>query len=338
MNKTGPSRRAVLRSLGGAVAAAAFGTWTWTGPQGCAGEDAPAGEPLIDTHVHLANVRLPGVPELTAPDKKTALAPFSAEQQPDGAARLARAIQEEMKAAGFGQALCMPRREVSDQDPLGIKETEVLAALVRGARLHPVGLAHPERFDQDHLDRVEEVLKKGKVKALKVYLGYLHYGPYSPGYRPYYKLAARYKVPVIFHTGDTFSRAAKVKYAHPLAIDEVAVDFPETKFVIAHFGNPWVADAAEVVYKNKNVWADLSGILIGDEAVFAGLEKDGALGRTVKRIKRGIEFVEAPEKFFFGSDWPLAPLRAYRDFVRRLFPARHHEAVFRLNAQRVFGL
>src|SRR5206468_12446916 len=123
----------------------------------------------------------------------------------EGAARLAKVIEGEMKAAGVAQALCMPRHEVSDKDPLGIKEIEALAALVRGPQLHPVGLAHPERFDRDHLARVEEVLKQGKVKALKVYLGYLHYGPYHVGYRPYYKLAAKFKTPVVFHTGDTYS-------------------------------------------------------------------------------------------------------------------------------------
>src|SRR5206468_133792 len=121
--------------------------------------------------------------------------------------------------------------------PLGIRETLTLAPLVRGPKLHPIGLAHPERFDRDHLARVEEVLEQGKVKALKAYLGYLHYAPSSPGYRPYYKLAEKYKVPVIFHCGDTYSRTAKLKYAHPLQIDEVAVDFPDTRFVLAHFGN-----------------------------------------------------------------------------------------------------
>ena len=45
---------------------------------------------------------------------------------------------------------------------------------------------------------------------------------------PYGRLAAKYDIPVIFHTGDTYSQSAKVKYAHPLFIDDVAVDFPET--------------------------------------------------------------------------------------------------------------
>ena len=55
----------------------------------------------------------------------------------------------------------------------------------------------------------------------------------------------------------------KLKYSQPLIIDEVAVDFPKVKFVIAHCGTPWVADAVEVVAKNKNVYMDLSGLMEG---------------------------------------------------------------------------
>jgi predicted TIM-barrel fold metal-dependent hydrolase len=270
-------------------------------------------------------------------DTPVPLAPFG-KGDAEGPKRLARSVEGEAKTAGVAHALCMPRFEVSDKDPLGIQETLAIGELVHGPKLHPVGLAHPERFDQDHLERVEEVLKQGKVKALKVYLGYLHYEPYSPGYRRYFRLAAKYQVPVIFHCGDTYSRTAKVKYAHPLKIDEVAVDFPETKFVIAHFGNPWLVDAAQVVYKNKNVWADLSAILIGDAKAFAAMEKEGVVDRAVKRIREGIEYTEAPERFLFGSDWPLSPMAVYRDFVRRLFPDRLHAAVFGGTAKDLFRL
>ena len=297
----------------------------------------PHAEPFIDTHIHLVNLRLPGVPEsLLAPDKRTPLAPFDAVQNPHAAQQLAQVIQAEMQTAEVGQALCMPRHEVSDRDPLGIREVEALIGLVSGMKLHPVGFVHPERFDRDHLALVEAVLKQGRVKGLKVYLGYLHYGPNHVGYRPYYKLAAKYHTPVIFHTGDTYSAKAKVKYAHPRLIDDVAVDFPDTRFVLAHFGNPWITDAAEVVYKNKNVWADLSGILIGDAESFRKLAQDGALERVVHRIKQGIEYTEAPEKFLFGSDWPLSPVAVYRGFVEQLFPKRLHTAVFRDTAKNVF--
>lgn len=330
MNETRYTRREAVRTLGGALLAALAAPRA--GSHSPTKGDKPADAAVIDAHVHVVKPRLPGILDMPLP-----LAPFG-KDDPDGPKRLAKTIEAEAKKAGVAQALCMPRFEVSDKDPLGIQETLAVAELVRGPKLHPVGLAHPERFDRDHLARVEEVLKQGKVKALKAYLGYLHYEPYSPGYRLYFKLAAKYKVPVIFHCGDTYSRTAKVKYAHPLKIDEIAVDYPDTKFVLAHFGNPWLTDAAQVVYKNKNVWADLSGILIGDAKAFATMEKDGILDRAAKRVKDAIELSEAPERFLFGSDWPLAPTETYRDFVRRLFPEKFHPAVFGGTARALFGL
>jgi predicted TIM-barrel fold metal-dependent hydrolase len=247
-----------------------------------------------------------------------------------------------MKEAHIEHALCMPRRDMDERDPLGVEGTRRLARLVPG--LHPIGLADPERFDDKHLGRVEDALRKGDVVALKAYLGYLHYGPENPGYRPYYRLAARYKIPVIFHSGDTWSHLAKVKYAHPLRIDEVAVDFPETKFVIAHMGNPWLMDTAEVIYKNnkkglkENVWADLSALVVGSAEEFDKYRKRGVLKSVSEDVRKAIDFAERPDRFLFGSDWPLAPIKVYRDFIRDLVPEEYHQAVFYDNAKALFKL
>lgn len=325
-----PSRRQALKSLGGALVAGAFGLRE----PATAAEDAAGGKGIVDTHVHIVSSKLG-----RAIGKETPLPePFNMQLEPGGPERFARLLEAELQAAGVEHALCMPCAHVSDADPLGIAPTLAQAKLVRGVKLHPIGIAHPERFDREHLAKVERVLDEGVVKAFKCYLGYLHYDPTSPSYRRYYRLAAKYNVPVILHTGDTYSPAAKVKLAHPLAIDELAVDFPDTKFVLAHFGNPWIMDAAEVVYKNANVWADLSAFLIGDERNFKRMNEEGVVEKTAQRVKQAIDFAETTEKFVFGSDWPLAPIAAYRDVVRQFFPAEEHEDVFSANARKLFRL
>ncbi len=330
MNDRSMDRRQALQTLGSLSLTAAIGPWGRRAVHAEAAEPVPPW--IIDTHVHVVHSRLPG-----GLAKTTALAPFPKEDA-EGPQRLAKHIEAEARKAEVAHLLCMPRFEVSDQDPLGIKETLSLADRVPGVKLHAIGLAHPERFDDNHLARVEEVLQQGQVKALKAYLGYLHYEPHSPGYRRYFPLAAKYMLPVIFHTGDTYSRTAKVKYAHPLPIDEIAVDFPENRFVIAHFGNPWLMDAAQVVYKNKNVWADLSGILIGDGKAYEDMEREGVLERVVKRVQEAIAYSEAPERFLFGSDWPLSPMNLYRDFVKRMFSPAQQAAVFRDSAKKLYGI
>src|SRR5262245_62674544 len=95
------TRRQVLRCLGGAAAPALLGAVAVSFAPVVAAE-GPASELLIDTHFHLVNPRLPGVPEsIQTPDQKTRLAPFDA-KNPEGAQQLAKVIQAEMKAAEVG--------------------------------------------------------------------------------------------------------------------------------------------------------------------------------------------------------------------------------------------
>src|SRR4030043_59382 len=42
--------------------------------------------------------------------------------------------------------------------------------------------------------------------------------------------------PVLFHTGTQFHFGTRIKYCRPLFADDVAVDFPRLKLIVAHFG------------------------------------------------------------------------------------------------------
>ena len=228
-------------------------------------------------------------------------------------------------------------------DPLGIGRTLEIAKSVSG--LKAVGIADPTHTDARHLKAVAAQIEEHRqqIVALKAYLGYLPFGPEDPNYKPYYRLAAKYRLPVIFHTGDTWSTTAKVKFAHPLRVDEVAVDNQDVQFVIAHFGNPWLIDAAEVVFKNSNVCADLSGLFVGGEKEFLDLltaakKGDSAAGLVFSDLRKAIGYVGDYGKFLYASDWPLAPMAAYRRLIEAIIPKEHHKTVFRTNAERLFEL
>ena len=77
---------------------------------------------------------------------------------------------------------------------------------------------NPYKTDQHSLAKVEKALSDRRIRGLKVYLGYFHKYSYDDVYKGFYELAAKYGVPVIFHTGDNYDRNAKVKFAHPLTI------------------------------------------------------------------------------------------------------------------------
>jgi predicted TIM-barrel fold metal-dependent hydrolase len=275
---------------------------------------------MIDTHIHVVRPGLPGVGSLDPLLDR-------------GAAAVVSALRQQMREASIEAVLCMGCLGGAD-DPLGVSGTLEVARSLPG--LHAVGVADPTRSDPDHLRRVEAVLNTGQVVALKGYLGYLHFPPDHCGYRPYYELAERYRLPFIFHTGDTYSPYAKVRYALPLAVDDVAVDHPRVRFVLAHLGNPWLQDAAEVVYKNLNVWADLSGLVVGKEECFDGELRREALEDVRQGVRRAFRYAERPNRFLYGSDWPLAPMPAYRAFIASIIPEAHHAQVFEENARLLF--
>jgi hypothetical protein len=183
--------------------------------------------------------------------------------------------------------------------------------------------------------RIEQGLKDGRYGCIKIYLGYVHQWAYDPAYEPVYRLAEKYDVPVVFHTGDTYSTVAKLKFADPLTIDEVAVNHPKVTFVIAHCGNPWIESAAEVAYKNPNVYLDGSAFMVGDLSRLSRERQDESIVKPVSWI---FNFMEDPTKLMFGTDWPLTRIKPYAEIFQRAIPREHWRAVFHDNAARIFKL
>ncbi|MGE3974156.1 MAG: amidohydrolase family protein [Bdellovibrionales bacterium] len=183
------------------------------------------------------------------------------------------------------------------------------------------------------VEKLEASLKSGKYRCIKIYLGYVHQYAYSKNYEPAYALAEKYQVPVVFHTGDTYSTKGKLKYADPLTIDEVAVDHPKVNFVIAHCGNPWIQSAAEVAYKNPNVYLDGSALLVGD---LSETDPEKIEEYVIKPIRWVFGYLEDPTKLMFGTDWPLTHIKPYRDAFLKAIPKEHWRAVFYENAKNVF--
>lgn len=185
------------------------------------------------------------------------------------------------------------------------------------------------------LATVEEGLKRHDYQCMKVYLGYVPRYALDPFYIAFYKLAEKYRVPVVFHTGDTYDKKAKVKYAEPLQIDEVALRFPKVNFVLAHMGNPWFSSAAEVVYKNDNVFVDLSALMLGD---VSKANPEAVEELVTKPIRWFWFYVENPKKMMFGTDWPLMEVKPYVQAVMKAVPKEHWDEVFYKNAAELFGL
>lgn len=261
------------------------------------GSEPPASFPVIDAHIHT---------DWGDPPDKYSDIPKTLDE-----------LLSEMREAGVVGA-------VAHTDSTGTGDVDLKSHNI----IHCRGVQEPPA-----LAVLEEGLKSGRFGCLKIYLGYIHRYAYDEVYQPVYRLAEKYQVPVVFHAGDTSTKEAKLKYADPLTIDEVAVDFPKVTFVIAHLGNPWIETAAEVAYKNPNVYLDGSALLVGhlDKTSPESIER-----YIVEPIRWALGYMEDSKKLMYGTDWPLVPMKAYLEAFKKAVPKEYWEDVFYKNAMRVF--
>ena len=198
---------------------------------------------------------------------------------------------------------------------------------------------NPHTLNDEKVAAFAQILKTGaaqsRIVGFKIYAGYYHFNINDPVYTPVYKLAAEHGLTVAIHTGDTYSEVGLLEYSHPLAADRLAVNFRDVNFMLCHMGDPWIMDACEVAYKNRNVYVDISGLQAGDAAHITATE---ARPHVMHHYTQGLSYLNNYEKVLFGTDWPLVPLGAYIEFCKKLVPHTSYDDVFYNNAARLFGV
>jgi predicted TIM-barrel fold metal-dependent hydrolase len=288
---------------------------------------APAEQPLavIDAHIHTSFTD--AVPE------------------PGNVLNSKRELAAEMKGYNVVGAVSMnhPGDPYSDLPGLNV--------------IQCVGL--PEKVDADKL---EADLASRKYRCITIYLAYEREYASDPNYEPAYRLAAKYKVPIVFDTVDRDSRDTLFKSADPLTTAEVAADHRSVTFVLAHEGNshtvdqrdrdkwlekntspvvvwefgddPWIGPAAAVTRENPNVVLDGSAFLIGDLLAAGPEQIKTYLGDRVNWV---FKHIGDPSKLMFGTAWPETEIGPYLEVFKRAIPKENRQAVFHDNAARVYG-
>ena len=157
-------------------------------------------------------------------------------------------------------------------------------------RLLPFGGVDPRR--EDVRGAMEELLSTYEVRGIKLHPP--HQLVPADGYRGdvkgleiVYTMAEEQGVPVMIHTGTSIFPGARSRLGDPLALDDVAVDFPKLKIIMAHGGRPfWTEEAFFLLRRHPNIYLDISSI-------------------PPRRLLDYFPRLEAvAHKTLFGSDWP----------------------------------
>jgi uncharacterized protein len=242
-------------------------------------------------------------------------------------------LLREMDTAGIGWGVFLCPRLAPTLEA-GLENVNEVAEASAG-RLLPTGAVDPTRGEPE-VARALELWSRNRqpLRGIKLYPGYLPFDVTDPRLEPVYEWAERHRVPVWVHQGDTSDPDGLIKFARPIFLDEVAVRWRSVRFVLCHVGNPWMEEAAEVTYKNENVYTDTSGLL----NPFA-LNYAGQIQRMRTRLYHAILAVGDVRKVLYGSDWPISSLADAIGLVEGLeLPEEDKESILGGNARELLGL
>jgi predicted TIM-barrel fold metal-dependent hydrolase len=108
-----------------------------------------------------------------------------------------------------------------------------------------------------------------------------------------------------------------------MAIDDVAVDFPDLRIIMAHPSFPWQEEALAVAQHKPNVYIDLSG--------WSPKYFPETLVRYANTLLK--------KKMLFGSDWPaITPDRWLADFETAAIRNEVRPLILKHNARRLLNL
>ena len=106
---------------------------------------------------------------------------------------------------------------------------------------------------------VERCVKElGAVALGEVGPGYALHRMDDPRCFPVYEVAQSLDVPLLIHAGQSQPATAFFDHGDLKALDNVCVKFPGVKIVLCHFGDPFYQEAAFLLSKHHNLFADVS--------------------------------------------------------------------------------
>jgi uncharacterized protein len=144
-----------------------------------------------------------------------------------------------------------------------------------------------------------------------------------PKLRDVYAACERARLPVIVHTGTSVFPRARNKFADPMMVEDVALDFPDLTIVLAHGGRPiWMETATFLARRFPNVWLEVSGI---------------PPARLLEYFPR---LPQLASKVLFGTDWPGPGVRDIRQNLEAFralpIPVEDQRRILEENPLRVF--
>lgn len=173
-----------------------------------------------------------------------------------------------------------------------------------------IGFAACDPTQASHMDELRDGIERLGLRGVKMMPMYAGFDPRDPRCDAVYAYSQAHGLPILFHTGTTFNRAAPLGFTRPWLWDEVAIRYPELRMVLAHVGHPFCEECLVVIRKHPHVYADISALFYRPWQFY--------------NMLIAAQEYNVTHKLLFGTDYPFA---------------KSHESIDGLrNANRVTGM
>lgn len=211
-------------------------------------------------------------------------------------------------------------------DPVPVNDEVFRVAREHSDVIIPFASIDPHRGEAG-VREAERLIDTYGVRGFKFHPSTQEFFPNDPIAYPLFEVIQHHGAIALFHSGQTGVGAGtrggggiRLKYSNPLALDDVAVDFPDMPIVIAHPSFPWQEEALSVAVHKPTVHIDLSG---WSPKYFPEI-----LVRYANTLLK--------DKVLFGSDYPLlTPERWLRDLGQTAIREEIVPALMKDNAIRL---
>jgi uncharacterized protein len=195
---------------------------------------------------------------------------------------------------------------------------------------------YPDRFSglagidptrgMEGLRELERAIKEYNFVGAHLYPHWFGLAPNHAKYYPYYAKCCELDISIMMQVGNclVYNKDRRLPtVAHPIMLDQIAIDFPDLPLIGIHVGWPWHNEMIAMAWKHPNI--------------YIGLDAYAPKHWPPEIMHYANTFGQ--DKVIFGTDWPVVdPERAVKDLDLHNFRPVPLRKILRDNTIKIFKL
>jgi len=216
---------------------------------------------------------------------------------------------------------------------------DYIAEYVNSHKEKLIGFCSIDPFEKEAEEEIKRCISVLGLKGLKLHPTTQGFYPNDKKVYPIYEIAQELEIPIMVHAGAAGPTGpmvpAPLKFSQPIHFEDVAMDFPDLKMIIAHLGIPWESETLALIRKQPNVYADISMMAFRPFKLYLDL---------VMAMEYGVL-----DKLLLGSDYPWGEINQHIQVLKNIniyaentnlpkIPSEAIKSIIEENAKKVLDL